>query len=89
LGRTIGATPEEASKLIQAADDVQISYETLTTALEAAIRKGVEPTIEGLGGLADQYNAIQDPIERTKFLMDNFGRSGADLAPLMELALLE
>ncbi len=84
LGRTIGATAEESSKLIQAADDVGISAETLQGALQAAIRKGVEPTIEGIGELADEYNSIQDPIERTKFLMDNFGRSGAALAPLME-----
>lgn len=84
LSRTIGASAEESSKLIQAADDVQVSYQSLTVALQAAIRKGVEPTIEGIGKLADQYNAIQDPIARTKFLMDNFGRSGADLAPLME-----
>ncbi|MCC6192070.1 MAG: hypothetical protein IT318_23825 [Anaerolineales bacterium] len=85
LGRTIGASAEESSKLIQAADDVLVSYNSLTSALEAAVRKGVKPTIEGLGELADEYNDIQDPITRTKFLMDNFGRSGADLAPLMEL----
>lgn len=85
LSRAIGASSVEASKLIQAADDVFISTNSLTSALEAAIRKGVEPTVEGIAELADQYNAIQDPIARTKFLMDNFGRSGADLAPLMEL----
>jgi hypothetical protein len=84
LGRSIGATPEEASKLIQAADDMGVSVGTLEAGLKAAIRKGVEPTVDGIGKLADEYNAIQDPIARTKFLMDNFGRSGADLAPLME-----
>jgi hypothetical protein len=85
LSRNIGATPEEASKLIQAADDVKVSSETLTSALNIAIRKGVDPTVEGLGRLADEYNAIADPIARTKFLMDSFGKSGADLAPLMQL----
>ena len=83
LQRTIGSTAEESSKLIQAADDVGISAGTLQGALEAAIKRGVKPTIEGIGELADEYNAIKDPIARTKFLMDNFGRSGADLAPLM------
>lgn len=85
LSTDIGATAEETQMLIQAADDVGISVGTLQTGLEAAIRKGVKPSIEGMGELADQYNSIQDPIERTKFLMDNFGRSGADLARLMEL----
>lgn len=84
LGRTIGATSEESSKLIQAADDVGVSAGTLQAALQAAIRKGVEPTVEGIAALAEEYNRIQDPIARTKFLMDNFGRSGAALAPLME-----
>ena len=84
LARDIGATPEEASRLIQAADDMNVSVGTLEAGLRAAIRKGIEPTIEGMGELSDQYLSIQDPIERTKFLMDTFGRSGAELGPLME-----
>lgn len=84
LGRTIGSTAEESSKLIQAADDVGISAGTLQSAMEAAIKKGVSPTIEGISALSEEYLAIQDPIARTKFLMDKFGKSGADLGPLME-----
>lgn len=83
LQRTIGASAEEASKLIEAADDVGVSSETLQGALEAAIKRGVEPTIAGIGELADQYNAIEDPIARVKFLQDKFGKSGADLGPLL------
>lgn len=85
LSRAIGATPEEASKLIQAADDVKVSFEDLNTGMNIAIRNGLSPTVAGMGALADQYNAIQDPIKRTEFLLKNFGRSGANLAPLMEL----
>ncbi len=85
LSREIGASAEDTSKLIQAADDVGISFGTLESAMTIAIRNGVNPTIDGMGKLADEYLAIQDPIDRTKFLLDNFGRSGADLAPLMEL----
>ena len=84
LARDIGATPQEASKLIQAADDMNVSVGTLETGLRAAIKRGVDPTIEGMSKLSDQYLSIQDPIERTKFLMDTFGRSGAELGPLME-----
>lgn len=84
LSRTIGASAEESSKLIQAADDVFVSFDSLSNGMEAAIRKGFKPTIAGLGEISDKYLSIQDPIERTKFLMDTFGRSGADLAPLME-----
>lgn len=84
LSRAIGSTPEDASKLIQAADDVKVSFEDLNTGMQIAIRKGLSPTIDGMGLLADQYLAIEDPIERSKFLLDSFGRSGANLAPLME-----
>jgi hypothetical protein len=85
LSRTIGATAEQSSILIQAADDVGISAGTIQTAMEAAIRKGVRPTIEGMAELSEKYNSIQDPIEKTEFLMKNFGRAGSDLAPLMKL----
>jgi len=83
LSRTIGASAEESSKLIQAADDVGISAQSIQAALEAAIRKGVKPTIDGIGQLADRYVSIQDPIARAAFLMENFGRSGSDLGALM------
>jgi ABC-type transporter Mla subunit MlaD len=85
LARNIGATAEESSRLIAVANNLEISFGTLNTALTAAIRKGVDPTVEGIARLADEYNAIQSPIERTKFLLDNFGRSGAELGPLMEI----
>lgn len=85
LSRTIGSTPEDASKLIQAADDVKVSFSDLTTGMNIAIRNGLSPTIDGMGALADQYMAIEDPIKRAEFLLKNFGRSGANLAPLMEL----
>jgi polyhydroxyalkanoate synthesis regulator phasin len=81
----IGAAPEEASKLIQVADDMGIEFGQLETALEGAIRKGVKPTISGIAELSDQYLKLAPGVERTKFLFDNFGRSGADLARLMEL----
>lgn len=84
LGRLIGATPEEASHLIQAADDMRISYEDLTTAMEGAIRKGYDPSISGLEQIREKYQSLDDPIERSKFLMDTFGRSGAEMAILLE-----
>lgn len=85
LSRLIGATPEEASKLIQAADDMRISYDSLSTAMEAAIRKGFDPSIAGLEKIRQKYQDIQDPIDKSKLLMDTFGRAGADMAPLLEL----
>lgn len=85
FGRIIGATPEEASKLIQVADDVRLSVESMTTAMRSAITKGYKPTVAELGRMSDAYLAIVDPIERSKFLIDTFGRSGLEMAKLMEL----
>lgn len=85
LSRNIGASAEESSKLIQAADDVGVSVGTLQNALQAAIRNGTKPTIDNIAALADEYNKLQPGVERTEFLMKRFGRSGAELGPLMEL----
>lgn len=92
LQNTIGGSAEDASKLIQAANETGVSFGSLESGLKAAIRtmkssksEGIEPNIAGLAILADKYVAIQDPIQRTKFLMDNFGRSGADLTQMMKL----
>lgn len=85
LTRLIGSTTEETSRLIQISDDLNISYSQLSTSMEQAIRKGYAPTIKGLQDIAAAYTAIQDPIERSKFLMDVFGRGGAEMGALMEL----
>jgi len=85
LSLLIGATAEESSKLIQAADDVFVSFESLERGMQIAIRQGLDPTIEGMGQLADEYNSIKNPIEQSRFLLEKFGRSGAELAPLMKL----
>lgn len=85
LSRDIGGSPEEISKLIQAADDAQVSFEQLKTAMIMANKQGTNVTIEGLQKLADQYLAIQDPLQRTKFLTDTFGRSGESMGAFMEM----
>lgn len=81
----IGATPQEASKFIYAADAMNISTQSLTVALDAAIKKGHAPTIDALAAEADKYTRMQDPVARTKMLVEDFGRSGAQLGPLMAL----
>lgn len=83
--RDVGGSAEDASKLIQAADDVNVSFEEMQIGMRVAIRNGIEPTMEGMARLADQYTAIQDPVERTRFLLTTFGESGAKMGALMEL----
>ena len=85
FARAIGSTATEASKLIEAADDVKISTDTLQQGLIAAVRKGIDPSIDSIASLSDEYRQLAPGLERTKFLTDRFGRAGAELAPLMEL----
>ena len=85
LSRNIGASTQEASRLIQVSDDVKLSVESLEAGLKGAIVKGYQPTIKGLAEMSDQYLAIQDPIQRSKFLVDTFGRAGLEMGKLMEL----
>lgn len=85
FARIIGETPEEASKLIQVADDVRLSVDQMTIAMKNAVSKGYTPNMQGLMKLADEYNAIQSPIERTRFAMEVFGqRAGPQMAKLLE-----
>lgn len=87
-----GASADSASKLAYAADVTGVGVDSLsrginiaTRALESNKSLGIEPNIDGLAKLSDMYLQIEDPIQRNAFLLHEFGRSGADLAPLMAL----
>jgi len=84
MSRSLGASAEETSRLIQVADDVRVSYDTLKIAMKEAQKDGIDPNIEGLAKLADQYVKLQSPTEKTKFLLDKFGKSGMEMGKLME-----
>lgn len=84
LSRLIGASAEESSKLIEIADDLGISYAALSRGMTAAIRQGLSPTVDGMAKLIEQYQALPTAIQRSEFLLKNFGRAGAELGPLFE-----
>lgn len=79
----LSTTTEEASKLIQVADDFGISSDEMQTAMFRAVKEGMEPTIEGLAGMADEYNALATPQEKADFLVKNFGKSSQDLTLML------
>ncbi len=84
LQRLTGATAEDTSRLIQAADDVTISYESLQKALWFAAKNGIEVNIDSIARLADEYNALAGPTEQAEFLAKKFGKGGADMGKLLE-----
>ena len=85
LSRALGTNTEEASKLIQIADDLRIDVGSLTTAFRIALRQGVLPTIDGLKEMAIQYQALISPQEKAQFALKTFGRSGLQMQKILEL----
>lgn len=84
MSRSLGASADETSRLIQVSDDVRVSYETLQIAMKEAQKNGIDPSIDGLARLSDQYLALAPGVERTQFLLDKFGKSGLEMGKLME-----
>jgi hypothetical protein len=80
-----GMTNEETSRMIQLADDAFVSVESLQMGLRYMSENGVVPSVEGLIQLSDEFNSIEDPLARSQFLLDKFGRSGMEMAKVMEL----
>jgi len=84
MARVTGSSAEEVSRLIQVSDDLQISTASLEQAMAGAVRKGIDPSVDSIASLADEYLALAPGLERSKFLTDKFGRSGLEMAKLME-----
>jgi hypothetical protein len=85
MSRVLGLSTEDTSRLVQASDDLFISQDKLKTALLAASRQGIDVSIEGLKGLSEQDLSLPEGVERAQFLMQTFGRSGADMGKMMEI----
>lgn len=85
LTRNTGMSVEQSAKMLQVADDSQVSFGSLTTAMKYAIKDGVLPNIEGIAKLSDEYLALQDPLLRSQMLINQFGRNGLEMSKIMEL----
>jgi hypothetical protein len=79
-----GQSDDDIGKLMGSVKMLGISTGTLQSAMEFAIRKGFQPTIENLKDFADKFNATTNPIEKGQMLIKTFGRSaGPELADYM------
>ena len=85
LSRLSGAGADQSSRLIQMADDLTISYESLSTGLKIASRSGIEPTVDSLASMSDEFLKLAPGAERNAFLLKNFGRSGLEMGKLLEV----
>jgi hypothetical protein len=79
-----GMQVTEFSRLVQAADDVRVSQEAITTAMSLATKNGFKPSIDSLAILADRLKGMNDPTQRAAELSAIFGRGWKEIYPLLE-----
>ncbi len=84
LGRVTGAGAEDTSRLIQTADDLKVSYETLQQAAKALAKDGIALTTEELAKASDEYLSIEGAGARAEFATTKFGRAGLELTKILE-----
>lgn len=84
LARDMGVSTEEASVMLNVADDLQVSYDTLKLAAREMNKDGIQPTFANLKKLAKEYQDIKDPVEQAKFAQDHFGKSSSEVRKLLE-----
>lgn len=83
LAQLTGQSVEETSRLAATMELVGIDAGSLGRILKSMTKEGLNLNLKTLLELNDQYNAIQDPIERNTFLFRNFGKSAEDMAEIM------
>jgi hypothetical protein len=85
LSALSGANAEQTSRMIQMADDAQISYDELGKSLEFAAKKGLEPNIDMLARTSAEYLSLAPGVDRANFLFDTFGKKNAEMYKILEL----
>jgi hypothetical protein len=83
VSRLTGLQAEEASRLIQVADDLRVSQASLNAALTIGAKK-YDVSIDGLAQMADQYNSLGTATEKAKFASERFGRNYTEIVKLLE-----
>jgi len=79
-----GQGAEQASRLLQVLDDFEITGGELTTAMRALRQVGINPTVDSLARMSDEYLKLNPGLERQNFLAERFGaRIGARFANVM------
>jgi len=85
LSTKLSISAKEASKFYQIADDLRISTQSLELGFRMLTRNGIQPNTENIMRLADEYNAIVDPVQKAQFAMDRFGsRAGLEMARMLD-----
>jgi hypothetical protein len=82
--RISGDAPENMSALRLEAEKADVPFDDLYKAMENLNKNGVPPTLDNLVAIADEYTKLEDPIDRARFLTEQFGEAGDEIAPMLE-----
>jgi hypothetical protein len=83
--RAMGVSTEEASRFLQISEDLLIDQTALKTAMRNLNDAGIQPTIENLKKMSDEYLALKDPVLQAQYAADKFGaKAGAEMQKLLE-----
>lgn len=82
--RVSGDAPENMSALRLEAEKADVPFDDLYKAMENLNKNGVPPTLDNLVAIADEYTKLEDPIDRARFLTEEFGSAGDDIAPMLD-----
>lgn len=76
LAASLGLTYDEASFLKGSMDEFAISNDTMVAVFRKLASEGVDPTVESLGELLEQWEAMEEGAEKGQFAMEMFGEQG-------------
>lgn len=80
LGVATGTSTEDLSRMMQAADDLGISMDSMQMAMKLAAQNGIRPTIEGIAALSDRLIAIRSDTKRAEEMQKIFGKQWMEVA---------
>jgi len=78
-----GAATEDTARLLQVVGDFGVEANALEMAMRTMRNEGLVPSIDSLARLSNQFLSLAPGIERTDFLLKNFGYRGLDMADIM------
>lgn len=83
LAQLTGQSVEDTSRLAATLELVGIDASSLGRILKSMTKEGLNLNLKTLLELNEEYNAIQDPVQRNTFLFRNFGKAAEDMAEVM------
>lgn len=84
MSKVLGMTADQYQRLSYAAKVSEVSQEALSGALRKMAMKGSPDPIERLAQYADHIAGLTNPSQRTTYALNNLGRGGRELIPMLE-----